>query len=140
MSTKLQWLIGICVVLVTAALVFSAVMPLFGWGRGVYGGMMQPGQMFDRGMGGGHMFGGRMGGFGLPFFGLGLFSGPLLLVALVALGAVWLLRGRGQTAPLAAAQPPAPAAAATPCANCGRPLQADWAVCPYCGEKVASAT
>ena len=132
MSKALQWVIGIGVVLIVAAIIFSTVWPFFaprlGW-TGDFGyGMMGPG----------HMFGGRgmMGGFGMPFLGIGMFLWPLLFIGLIVLGVVWLVRSVARpTVPQAPAapQPPAPTAA---CAHCGKPLQAGWMACPYCGEKI----
>jgi len=145
MSRVLQWLIGICFVLVTAALVFTLVAPFviprvglavpgmgprIGGGFGIYG----PG----------HMFGGRMmGGFGLPFLGLARFIIPLLIVIGVILLIVALFTRRSPAPaaamPAPAASMPAPAApmpATTPCAHCGQPLEPGWKACPYCGEKI----
>ena len=132
MSKALQWVIGIGVVLIVAAIIFSTVWPFFaprlGWTGNFGYGMMGPG----------HMFGGRgmMGGFGMPFFGIGMFLWPLLFIGLIVLGVVWLVRSVARPAvpqAPAAPQPPAPTAA---CAHCGKPLQAGWMACPYCGEKV----
>lgn len=120
MSKGLQWTIGISVVLIVLAFVFSTVYPLFAPQTAWNGyGMMGPG----------HMFGGRgmMGGFGMPFFGLGMLVVPLLFVGLVVLGVVWLVKN------VAA---PQPSAATTACAHCGKPLQPGWKACPHCGEKV----
>ena len=127
MSKGLQWIIGIGIILIVAAIIFSMVAPFFapqlGWNT-QYG----PGMM-----GSGHMFGGRgmMGGFGLPFFGAGMFLFPLLFLGLIVLGVVWLVRAVARPT---VTQPPA-AAAMTACAHCGKPLQAEWKACPYCGEK-----
>ncbi len=125
MSKTLQWVIGIGVVVVVAAVVFATIWPLFVPGTGWTGlGMMGPGHM--RG-------GGMMGGPGMmPFFGLGMLVWPLLIIGLVVLGAVWLVRNLG--APVVPPAPPASSAQA--CAHCGRPLQPGWKACPYCGEKI----
>ncbi len=122
MSKGLQWIIGISVVLIVLAFVFSTVYPFFAPQSAWNGyGMMGPG----------HMFGGRgmMGGFGMPFFGLGMLVVPLLFVGLVVLGVVWLVKS---VATPGAPQPPAVTAG---CAHCGKPLQPGWKACPYCGEK-----
>ena len=124
MSKGLQWTLGISAVLLVAALVFSSVFPFFaprlGWNNYGYG-MMGPGHMFG---------GGMMGGFGMPFFGLGMLVWPLLFIGLIVLGVVWLAR--------TVATPGAPQMpfASVPCAHCGKPIQAGWKACPYCGEKV----
>jgi hypothetical protein len=125
MSKALQWVIGIGVVLVAAAVIFSTVWPLFmprsSWTS--YG-MMGPGHM----LGGG----GMMGGFGMPLFGLGMLLWPLLVLGLVVAGAVWLARSL-QFPPGPQSRPPSGGQA---CAHCGRPLQDNWQACPYCGSKI----
>lgn len=125
MSKGLQWILGVSAVLIALAVIASIVLPFFfprtGWGG--WQGMMGPNHMF----GGGPM----MGGFGtMGLFGLGMLAVPLVFVGLLVLGVVWLVRN----AALPAA-PQAPVASAV-CANCGKPLQAGWKACPYCGEKV----
>lgn len=125
MSKGLQWVLGISAVLIALAVVAATVLPYFfpqtGWGG--WHGMMGPNHMF----GGGGMMGG-LGTMGL--FGLGMLVVPLLFVGLVVLGVVWVVKS---VATPAAPQPPAAGAF---CANCGKPLQAGWKACPYCGEKV----
>jgi hypothetical protein len=78
MSKGLQWLIGICVVLVVAAMVFSIIAPFFlpRLGLAVVGGDPRFGGEFGFG-GPGHMFSGRgmMGGLRMPFLGLGMLVG-----------------------------------------------------------------
>ena len=74
---------------------------------------------------GGHSFG--MPGWGrMPFGGFlgGLFT--LGLLAFLVLGIIWLVRGL---------KTPKPAVGTHACANCGKPVQADWRNCPYCGKK-----
>jgi hypothetical protein len=77
---------------------------------------------------------------GLVGFGLSLLI-PLGLIALLVIGLVWLFN-RGRT-PMAMATPgPTPVPPPTPgrtCPNCGRPVQSDWSVCPYCGQKLPEA-
>jgi hypothetical protein len=125
MSKALQWIIGLGVVLIVASIIFSTVWPFFaprvGW-SGYDNGMMGPG----------HMWGGRgmLGEFGMPLFAGGMFIWPLLVIGLIVAGVAWLVRGFGTSR---AVSPPA---ASLNCAHCGRPLQADWKACPYCGEKV----
>ncbi len=145
MSRFLQWLIGICLVLVTAAIVFSLVAP-FVISRA---GLVAPGMGSRIGggfgfFGPGHMFGGRMmGGFGMPFLGLGMFIVPVLIIigVIALIAALFTRRSPAPAAamPMPAASMPAPAApapATTPCAHCGQPLEAGWKACPYCGEKI----
>lgn len=117
MNKTLQWTIGISVILIVLAMVFSTVAPyIFSNVGGDYG----YGMMGGRGMMGGY------GGFGFMPFGGFMFLGPLLFVGLIVLGVVWLVR---------ALTPVQPVAAAT-CTHCGKTLQPNWKACPYCGEKV----
>jgi hypothetical protein len=148
MNKGLQWVLGICAVLLVAAVVFAIVAPFFlprvtasvvGMGPG----MMGRGREFGFGFGDSMPMFRRSGimGFGFPFLGGAMILGPLVVIGLViVLGAVWL-SNRRQSAPAvpppaAPAAPVAPAVATTPCAHCGEPLQAGWKVCPYCGEKI----
>jgi hypothetical protein len=154
MSKGLQWVIGIGVVLVVAAVVFSSVAPFF-LPRTAAGaaplfiapfGRVAPRlPFFPRFIGPGR-FGPRMPFFG--FFGLAGCLWPLLLAGLIVL-AISLFSRR--PAPLPAAPVPpastavtAPNAAAsnaapnqTVCTNCGQPLQPGWRHCPNCGTPVA---
>ncbi|MBI5955371.1 MAG: hypothetical protein HY871_00055 [Chloroflexi bacterium] len=105
-----------------------------GYGPGYFGGGWGPG-----GMMGGWYPGGMMGG---PGFGLGLFrlltmaamvGLPVLFLVLLALGIVWLVKY------FSAPQAPGATAAVQPsatCKSCQKPVQADWQVCPYCGNKL----
>lgn len=103
----------------------------------------------------GHHMGG-WGGFGFFGGGMGMLMMfvPLLLgvvvIGLVVYGLVALVKnhsGSAQqthpSAPAPAAQSvvepvsePKPVSAALTCKNCGKPLEPEWVVCPYCGEKV----
>ncbi len=125
MNKSLQWVVGLGVVVIVAAVVFATLGPLVAAGAGWTGtGMMGPGLMMDGG--------GMMGGWGMPFFGMGMMLWPLLIVGLAVLGAVWLVQNL--KSPVA---PPAPPTGAGPaCAHCGKPLQPGWKACPACGEKV----
>jgi hypothetical protein len=94
---------------------------------------------------------GRMGFFRIPMFGIG---GLLLvgLVVLVIFGLVSLFRKSShsnvansnavpaavqpvQSAPDAPSSEPL-ASTISSCSNCGKPVQPDWKVCPFCGEKL----
>jgi hypothetical protein len=93
----------------------------------------------------------RMGLFRFPMFGIG---GLLLvgLVVLVIFGLVSLFRrsshsnAANSSAVPAVAQPVQTAAVeptsvqavstTSSCSHCGKPVQADWKVCPFCGEKL----
>jgi zinc-ribbon domain len=91
-----------------------------------------------------HMRGPGMMGYGMVPFG-GIIGGLFMLgfLALVVLGIIWLVR-RGSIPKPVYATPAIPATTAeqmpsaivNPCKKCGKPLQADWKVCPYCGKKV----
>jgi len=130
MSKFLQWIIGAGVVMITAVVVISAIVPLFAAGLGWTGGysMMGAGQAHMPMMGQAGAYG--MGGFGMPFMGIGMLLWPLALVALSVLGVVWVTR---KASTPGAPQPPAVTAA---CAHCGQPLHTRWKVCPHCGEKI----
>ena len=120
--SKINWA-QVVVFGVVALLVFLIGANLVGGYAGW--GMMGPGMM-----GGG----GRGWGFG-PFGGLGLlfmWLFPLGLLTLLVLGIIWLFRQVSSPAGPAAAPPQVPAGRT--CPNCGRPTQADWRVCPYCGQ------
>jgi hypothetical protein len=125
---------GLVVLLVFCAGI--ALLPLLFGGFGGYG----PGY-FGGGWGPGGMMGGR-GMMGGPGFGLGLFELlsmavmvglPVLFLVLLALGIVWLVKY------FRLPQVPGAAAAVQPsatCKSCQKPVQADWQVCPYCGNKL----
>lgn len=125
MSKPLQWIVGVGVVVIVAAMVVSTLWPLFAAGAGWTGiGMMRPGHM----MGGG----GMMGGWGMPFFGLGMMLWPLLIVGLAVLGSVWLVRNLKP--PVTPSAPTASISQA--CPHCSNSVQSGWKACPYCGEKI----
>jgi hypothetical protein len=141
MSKGLQWLIGIGVVLVVAAMVFSIVAPFVfpRIGLAMTGAAPRFGGREFGFWEPGHMFGGRgmMGGLRMPFLGFGMLIGPLVVIGLIVLLVVLLTRR--SPAPVAAPAAPAavaPAPATSPCAHCGQPLEAGWKACPYCGEKI----
>jgi hypothetical protein len=146
-----KWVIGIVLGLVILAVLVGVGFLIWG-NMHVYRGVAQLDRGFSQrgpemmpyGGFGYHMRGPGMVGYGLIPFG-GFFSGLFFLgfLVLVVLGIIWLV-GRARTPkPVAttAAGPsatpePMPAATLNPCKKCGRPLQTDWSVCPYCGKKV----
>lgn len=145
MSKALQWVIGIGVVLMVAAFVFSSVAPFFLPRVGLVrapitaapNGRFAPTMPF----GPGFMFGLGRAGLRPPFFGLfGVLAcvWPLLLIGLVVWGISALTQRPApmRAAPPAIPMPPAPVSQAA-CSNCGQPLQADWRHCPNCGQAVA---
>lgn len=107
-----------------------------GWGGG-WGpwGMMGPGMMGGWGgmMGGwpGSVGGGSWGVLGwlLPLIGLLI---PLGFLALLVLGGVWLFRQ--VNAPQGPATGRTQTATGETCSSCGRAVQVNWQVCPYCGQ------
>lgn len=117
---KINWTqVGVSAVVVL--LVFLIGASLLG-GFGGYGyGMMGPGMMGGRGFG--------------PFAWLGMifmWIVPLGFLTLLILGIVWLFRQvSGPSGPTVA--PPQVPPGET-CPNCDRPAQADWQLCPYCGQ------
>ena len=127
-----KWIIGVGAGLLVLLLVAAPFASRFLWMSGGY----LSGQSGVP-MGGG--FPGGCGGiFGGPMFGLwnmggglmmvGMFIVPLLLVGLVVVAVVVILR-RPQTVVMQA-QP-----AVISCTSCGKSVQDNWVVCPYCGEK-----
>ncbi|MBE3040051.1 MAG: zinc ribbon domain-containing protein [Chloroflexi bacterium] len=94
-----------------------------------------PGMMPYGGFGS-HMRGPGMMGYGLMPFG-GFFGGLFSLgfLALVVLGIIWLVRSLRTPKPVEGSAAMA-AAVVNPCKKCGRPIQDDWKICPYCGKKM----
>ncbi|MDZ4158551.1 MAG: zinc ribbon domain-containing protein [Anaerolineaceae bacterium] len=68
------------------------------------------------------------GFLGGPMMMIGMFIVSLLFVALVAGGAVLLVKGLGEVK-----KPQG----GLLCAHCSKPVQADWGYCPNCGQKPA---
>ena len=118
MKNMWKWVIGILVVLVLffGPYLAGLLFPGLGYGYGMMGG------------GGYYGHGGMMNGFGFFPFGMALmWLIPLGTLVLVVLGIVWVvqrLSGGSTSAP------------ARVCANCGKPAQADWKICPYCGNQL----
>ncbi len=99
---------------------------------------------------GGFVMPGRPGGFGM-MPGMGLF-GLLLacfgiavvvgVIVLVILGVIRMATHRmvhtaGMTSsPTADVSPQENTPVVRSCNHCGKPAQADWVTCPYCGEKL----
>jgi hypothetical protein len=89
------------------------------------------------GWGSGRVMGpGMMGGWGFgPFAWLGMvfmWIVPLGFLTLLVLGIAWLVRQvSGPSGPVGA---PPQVPSGRPCPNCSRPIQADWQLCPYCGQ------
>ena len=120
------------IVLVIFLVGITAVPFLFGG----YGGW---GMMGRESSGGWCPFCGGTGRYSGGFFG-GVFGWVFTLVAmlfpfgllvLVILGVVWLVRAVSRPASGTAPSPQA-------CPNCGKPVAADWRLCPHCGEELRS--
>jgi hypothetical protein len=146
-----KWVIGIAIGLVVLAVLVGAGFLVWG-NMHVYHGVAQLNRGFEQRGPGVMPYGGfgyqlrGPGMMGYRMFPFGGFIGGLMMlgfIVLVVLGIVWLA-GRTRTSNVAASNSAVPAATAeptpagvlTPCKKCGRPLQADWSVCPYCGKKV----
>ncbi len=151
MKKAWKWVIGAVVVLVILAtlvglgFVFRNNMHIIRGEAQIYRGYSERGpEMMPNGGFGYHMRGPFMMGYRRSMFG-GFIGGLFMLgfLVLVVLGIIWLMgRGRAQTPVPASAAVPAgtspavPEEITNPCKKCGRPLQAEWKVCPYCGKKV----
>jgi hypothetical protein len=151
MKKAWKWVIGIVLGLVILAVLVGVGFLVWGNMHGYRGvaevdrGFSQrgPGMMPYNGYGF-QMRGPGMMGYGISPFGR-FFGGLLMLgfLALVILGIVWLAV-RVRTPSIVQAAPVVPVASSEPmpvetlnlCKKCGRSLQADWSVCPYCGKKV----
>ena len=129
-----KWILGVGAGLLVVLLVGASFARRFLW--------MSSGNMTGQTgvpMGGG--FSDGCGGvFGGPMFGmwnmggglmmLGMFIVPLLLVGLIVVAAVLIMRG---SQPVVVQAHPV----AILCGSCGKAVQENWVVCPYCGEKQA---
>jgi hypothetical protein len=60
---------------------------------------------------------------------------PVSILVLLVVGAVSLINSLNK--PSVPKPTPPPSTDEHTCANCGKPAQADWSVCPYCGQTLA---
>ncbi len=125
---KINWIavVVFAVVVLLAFMVGTSLLGGWGWWHGGCCGWGGYGRYGGWGMGPGMM------GWGFaPFGWIGMLFMtliPLGLLALTLLGIVWLVRAvSGNT--------PVPTVSHL-CPNCGKPVQADWQHCPYCGTEV----
>jgi hypothetical protein len=143
MSKVLKWILFILLGLVVISVVAGIVFMVFGglrygmmgpgiqaYGPGIR--MMEPGRYYYHG--------------GLPIFGGLLCLGVLLLVIVGIVALVNALVHRNKPSQIAppeqAVTEPAQTAISyeevtvpsQTCGNCGKPTQADWKTCPYCGN------
>jgi uncharacterized membrane protein len=120
---KINWTqVGVFAVIVL--LVFLIGASLLGGFGGYAPGMMGPGMM---------------GGWGFgPFAWLGMtfmWIVPLGFLTLLTLGVIWLIQQVSRPSGPVVAPPQIPPGRL--CPNCSRPTQADWQLCPYCGQALA---
>lgn len=109
-----KWFLGIALVLILffGPYLFMLLFPGMGYGYGMMG--------YGRGGSGG-----MMGNFGFFPFWMGLmWIVPLGIVVLAVLGVVWLVNNLNGSK----------AVQGRVCPSCGKPAQADWKTCPYCGN------
>jgi zinc-ribbon domain len=72
--------------------------------------------------------------FGRMYFGPGIFGFGFPLITLVVIGLlVWIGLSLIREPARPQVEPPA---IVQNCVHCGKPLQAGWMTCPYCGEKI----
>jgi uncharacterized membrane protein len=125
MKSTVLWVIAIVLIVVLVV----ALPLLFRFtGLGGYGGMM----------GRGGMMGGYFFPFGFLWMGIMLIV-PLTVLVLVIAGGVALgnsLTRTDRPAPPPVLTTPAVTSGRT-CGNCGKPAQADWNTCPYCGNALS---
>jgi uncharacterized membrane protein len=113
MKSKNMWILAIIFGLVLLLVLPSLFMmgQFFGGG---YGGMMRGGYV------GMHTF-----GWGMMFLGWLIPAGILVLLVVGAVAFFNNLNRPGNSTPSVIDRK---------CANCGKPAQADWTTCPYCGN------
>jgi hypothetical protein len=126
MKSTVLWIIAIVLIVV---LVLALPLLFRFTGLGWYGGMM----------GRGGMLGGHFGYFfplGYLWMGLMMLS-PVALLVLIVLGGIALVNSLTRTS--TPAPPPATPVIASgrTCGSCGKPAQADWNTCPYCGNALS---
>ena len=120
--SKVDWT-QVAVFGIVALVVFmigASLLSAYGsWGRMPGWGMMGPGMMGSWGYG-------SFGWLGMIF----MLLFPLGFLILMVLGVIWLVK--------AAAQPSeqTPVTPGGTCPNCGRAVQTDWQLCPYCRQEL----
>ncbi len=126
MSGNRIWPVAIGALVLLVLLLFGLGVltgPVWGWGWGCPGCPMMG--RWGWGFGG---WGWGIGGIGMMLVSVLI---PLLFFGLLVLAVVWLMQ---QVARSGGSGAPAPTAAR--CPQCGRPVQSDWAHCPYCGASL----
>ena len=121
MKKNLGWIIAFVLgVLLLAAVVLPWIFAGTGFGMRPYGGMM-----------------GRDFGYMHPMGWAGMGLGWLFLLSvlvLLGLGIASLVKYLSE--PKSRSNIPADTHSTHSCSNCGRPSQADWNTCPYCGNNL----
>jgi hypothetical protein len=139
-----KWIIGIVLGLVILAILVGIGFMLFG-NFHFYRMAMQNSNNLPQGYR--NMMPSRGFGMRMPMMGFGMmpfggFFGSLLwlgFLVLAVLGIIELVKHlrTPKLAPGAVVQPATMPAVAVPvCKKCGKPIQSDWKVCPYCEEKL----
>jgi len=127
MSRNWMWvLVGIVALVLGIGVLGFLAGPIGGWGWGCPGCPM----MGRWGWG----FGGMGWGLGLLMMLLGL-AIPLLVLGLGIAAVLWLVQQ------VTRSSGPAPSTTPTAfCPQCGRPVQADWKHCPFCGASLTGGS
>jgi len=152
MKNGWKWLLIIVLVFIVAFVLSAGIFFMLGYGRlaGINSGYTVQSWRLPWMMRHGPM----MGGYRIMWRGLGwrLLLGTGIIVLIV--WGIMSLTGKSKSknrvqqstsvptsAPTSVVSPaPEPSVSAARCVNCGRDLQPDWLVCPYCGTKVAPET
>jgi hypothetical protein len=126
MKSTVLWIIAIVLIVVLVlALPFVFRFTGLGWRVGM--------------MGRGFPMDGHFGYFfplGYLWMGLMMLT-PVALLVLIIMGGVALVNSLTRTSkPATPADTPAVTSGRT-CSNCGKPAQADWNTCPYCGNSLS---
>ena len=116
MKLNWKWIALFIIVFISVVLI---TIPLWngvgnGW-MGMMGGGFQNPNVF-----------GNLGSFGGLIMMFGMLLIPLVVFGLIILGVAVVVKG---------AYAPRTTMIMKNCAHCGKPLQAEWANCPYCGRK-----
>ncbi len=125
---RVNWVQMLVVGLVVLLVLLIGASWLGGYGgRGMWSGMMGPGMM-------GNWNFGSFGWLAMIFMWLL----PLGFLILLGVGIAWLFRQASGSSRATGRSTGDPSQTETgqPCPNCGRPVQADWQLCPYCGQKL----
>jgi hypothetical protein len=123
MKSIIGWILAGVLTLVLILVLFSGIF-MFSHG---YGGMMNGYGIMGRGFG----FMSPLGWLGMLLFTLF----PIGVLVLLVLGGVWVVSSlvkSGRATPSIT-----PAISFQSCSTCGKPVQPDWKVCPYCGNSLS---